>query len=154
MVKSNIFSLTIGLKKKNQALFSSLVGGYTAADAGIRCPHVVTWEGDQHSRGGESVSWLLLGQTSAEHREQVREQDCPSIYPSIHPFFKSTAVNSCSRLTQIILLIHSFIHSSKLLQMLNDAERSENNTFLHLLLRQTIAEHHQKVFIFIFENEI
>lgn len=47
-------------------------GGHAAADAGVRRPHVVAGEGDQHSRGGEGLPGLVLGQASAEHREQVR----------------------------------------------------------------------------------
>jgi len=44
----------------------ALSGGHAAADEGVRRPHVVTGESDQHAGSGESLPGILLGQTAAE----------------------------------------------------------------------------------------
>lgn len=75
------FSLILALKADRVQRVLP-VGGHPAADAGVRRPHVVTGEGDQHSGGGESLPGLLLGQASAEHGEQVRGKR-PSVRPAI-----------------------------------------------------------------------
>lgn len=51
----------------NGLLLTCAPGGHAAADAGVWRPHVVAGEGDQHARGRESLSGLLLGETAAEY---------------------------------------------------------------------------------------
>lgn len=76
-----------GLPPRSDADLSfTCSGGHAAADEGLRRPHVVAGEGDQHSGGGEGLPGLLLGQTAAEHGEQVRGRLHPSF---THSFSRS-----------------------------------------------------------------
>lgn len=81
-----------------------LSGGHAAADEGVWRPHVVAGESDQHSRGGESLSGILLGQTAAELWEQVR-------YSSVHPLNHPSVRSSIHSLMDsfIRLFIHGFV---------------------------------------------
>lgn len=105
------FPLTIRYKNKHSGPFffacrwiHSSWCGYTVPS----CGHLGRWSTLQ--RWWECI--LAPFGPNLCRTQRTGQRTRMAIHPlSIHPFFKSSALNSCRRLIQIILLIHSFIHS-------------------------------------------